>query len=177
MTFKPRNSLNAWIVGCLVFMLAGCASRPVTRDTAALQLPLGLYQVVDRQCSYAADVPEDCSRTRYIEFAKGVFHSLDKGEIGMATWLSADPGRAHDFNIRDLRRGRFVNGREYVIEDGPLGKEWLVVNGDTITDYYFIRRARETPVGNVAGETHFTLRHVVRTTKLDRLLHYPMDDE
>ena len=158
-------------------MLTSCASQPAPHDAVALKLPLGLYQVVDRQCSYAANVPEDCSRTRYIEFAKGVFRSLDKDEIGMATWLSADPRREHDFNIRDLRQARFVGDGKYVIEDSPLGKEWLIVRDGTITDYFFVRHARDTPAGNMAGETHFTLRRVPRTDKLDRLLHYPADDE
>jgi hypothetical protein len=177
MTPQPRNPISAWIAAGLVFMLTSCTHRPGVRDTAVLQLPLGLYQVVERQCSYAADVPEDCSRTRFIEFAKGVFRSLDKDDIGMATWLSADPEREHYFNIRDLRQGKFVSDHEYVIEDGPLGKEWLTVRSGTITDYFFVRRARKTPVGDMAGETHFVLQRVARTDKLNRLLHYPADDE
>lgn len=92
------------------------------------------------------------SRTRYIEFAKGIFRSLGKDKIGMATWQSADPAQEHDFNVRDLRQGKFVGDRECIIEDDPLGKEWLIVRDGTITDYYFVRHARDTPIGNMDGE-------------------------
>jgi hypothetical protein len=174
---KLKRSIVASVAGAFALILTGCTHSPAAADTRAARLPLGLYQVVGRQCAYPPGVAEDCSRTRYIEFARGVFRSLDKDEVGMATWLSADPEQEHDFNIRDLRQGKFVGDHEYVIEDSPLGKEWLAVNNGTITDYYFVRHARKTPAGDMAGRTHFTLRRTARTAQLNRLLRYPAADE
>jgi hypothetical protein len=98
---------------------------------------------------------------------------VNKDDVGMATWSSAEPEAEHQLSIRDLRQGKFVGNYQYVVEYGPLGKEWLVVNGGTITDYFFIRHAGKTPDGSRVGETHFTLRRAERTDELDRLLRHP----
>jgi len=140
------------------------------------QLPLGLYKVIERDCSYSPNVPEDCSQTRYIELVKGAFRSLDKDEVAFATWLSNNPDKEHVFNVRDLRNGKFVDQHEYVIEDDSLGKEWFVVDGE-ITDYFFVRYPRKTPVGDMAGRTHLKLHRVGRIDKINRLLKYPGADD
>lgn len=171
------NLRRSILAGVLALIQASCTGLTTVADTRTKQLPLGLYQVVDRQCTYTPGVAEDCSSTRYIEFAKGVFHSLNKDEVGMATWLSSEPDQEHYFNIRDLRQAKFVSDFEYLIEDSPLAKEWLIVNNSTITDYFFVRHARKTPAGDMAGQTHFKLRRTVRTDQLHRLLYYPAADE
>lgn len=155
----------------LAGVAAGCAGVAGKDEQATL--PLGLYQVVSRECVYALGAPEDCSRTRYLEFAQGVFRSLPATAPGMATWLADDPAGEHVFNIRDVSRGHFVAPGEYVIADGPLGREWLTVQDGEIRTYHFVRHARQTPQGEMAGHSLLGLRRVERTPALDRLLPYP----
>ena len=160
--------------------LADCAGQMSFRKEHPEQLPLGLFQVIKRECSYQPGAPEDCTKTQYIAIAKGILFGADKNEIAVTTWLSPNPEQEHTYVVGDLRRGKFVNPHEYLIEEDSYGKEWFVVEQGTITDYFFIRSAKETcecAKGNMAGKTHLTLKPIARNTELNRLLHYPADQE
>lgn len=129
--------------------------------------------MVERECDYPSGVPEDCSRTQYLELVKGVFYGIGKEETAFVTWLADNPDSQHGYVTRDLRRGFFLNAHEFVVKDDASSKEWFVFNGDTITDYYFIRHNREELYRNMAGKTHLTLEQVPRRDQMNRLLPYP----
>lgn len=177
MNDRIQKALLIWIVFFGAGIAFGCAGGQPIREQYPERVPLGLYKVMKRECAYPPDVPEDCSKTQYIELVKGVFRSVQMGEIAFATWLSENPATEHLFNVRDMRQGKFLNEGEYVIENSPLGKEWFIIKHGTITDYYFVRNARETPMGNMAGKTHLTLQIIARTKEINRILRYAIDSE
>jgi hypothetical protein len=173
MRYYALKTLSAiWIMCCTAYALSGCISGPSVRDKRSEQLPLGLFQVIERACVYLPGAPEDCTKTQYLELAKNNFEGAGKDEIGFTTWLSDSPDKEHTYNTRDLRRGRFLNRSEYMIEDDESEKEWFVIKGGVLTDYYFIRHARQSYSGEMAGKTHLTLKRVARTNEINRLLHY-----
>jgi hypothetical protein len=150
----------------------GCVGmqQPAEQDIATV--PLGLYKVVGRECSYAENAPEDCSWTQYIELVKGVFYGIGKDEVAFTTWLAETPSEQHDYIARNIRHGSFVNANEFVIEDNEHGKEWFIVENGVITEYYFVRHSWQVPRGT-PGKTHLSLKSVQRNAELDRLLSYP----
>jgi hypothetical protein len=172
-----KHSTTGWIECCLVVILLGCANPIVNSDRSTELLPLGLYKVVDRECRYSAGVPEDCSRTQYIELVKGVFYGIGKSEIALVTWLAENPSLQHEYAAQDIRRGLFVNAHEFVVQDDAFGKEWFVIRNGSITDYFFVRHNRQNPHGDLAGRTHLVLSKIPRGTKIDRLLPYPAENE
>ena len=161
---------------CLTALLPGCVGQRSASGQEPVKLPLGLYKVIERECSYAPGVPEDCSKTRYIELVKGIFYGIDKDEIAFATWMASEPAQEHDYMARDLRQGRFVNAQEFLVEDDARAKEWFVIKDGTITDYFFTRRARQGSHEDMAGKTHLTLTPVPRTSETDRLVPYPVEE-
>ena len=163
--------------GITALLLSGCANQQTARDQRAELLPLGLYKVVARECSYPPGVPEDCSQTQYLELVTGVFYGIGEGEIALVAWLAENPSLEHGYTARDLKGGKFVNAQKFVIEDDAIGKAWLVTRNGTITDYFFVRHARQTPHGEMAGKTHLTLSRTPRTTETDRLMPYPPKEE
>lgn len=176
-TCRLIHSINIWIECCLVVILLGCANQMPNSDQSAKSLPLGLYEVIERECQYSSGVPEDCSRTQYIEIVKGVFYGIGKNETALVTWLAENSAHQHEYSARDLRRGLFVNAHEFIVEDDAFGKEWFVIRNGAITDYYFIRHNRQNPHGDLAGRTHLVLRKIPRGVKINGLLPYPVENE
>lgn len=172
-----KFSTAVWIGCCLAALLLGCASHPREAQSNMEQLPLGLFKVIERECAYQPGAPEDCSRTQYLELVVGVFYGIGKDEIALVTWLAENPMQEHGYTAGDLRCGKFESAHEFVVEDDGFGKAWLVVNNGAITDYFFIRHARQTPHGNMAGKTHLILKRTPRSAQINRLLPYPPIEE
>jgi hypothetical protein len=154
-------------------LFVGCAKQQPAHLKGTEILPLGLYQVLERECSYPAGAPEDCSQTQYIELVEGVFHGIAEDQLAFVTWLAVNPTLEHDYVARDLAHGRFTSAGEFLLADDEYGKEWFVIEDGRVIDYYFVRKARQTAHGSMAGKSHFTLRHTPRNTEIDRLLPYP----
>ena len=70
-----------------------------------------------------------------------------------------------------------MNTHKFLLKDDAIGKAWLVVRNGTITDYFFVRHARQTPHGEMAGKTHLTLSRTLRSAEVGRLLPYPPKEE
>ena len=172
-----KVSMLVLIGSFLAMQLLGCSSQRLAPEQKAEQLPLGLYKIIGRECAYQPGAPEDCSQSQYLELVKGVFYGIGNDEVALATWLAESPTQEHGYIVRDLRGGKFVSANEFVIKDDVIVKSWFVVDSGTITDYFFVRKARQTPHGEMAGKTHFTLSRTPRTAEIDRLLSYPPPSE
>jgi hypothetical protein len=164
------------VIGTALFLMS-CAGRSSTSGIGPEQLPLGLYEVTKRDCSYPPNIPEDCSQTQYLELVKGAFRTFDKNEVAFATWLSDSSEQVFTFNVRDLTHGRWTDAHEFLIEDDSFGKEWFVIRNGEITEYFFLRYPRKSPVGDMAGKTHLFLKRIYRTDKINRMLHYPSSSD
>ena len=176
-TYRLMHSINILIECCLIVILLGCANQMSTSDRNVKSLPLGLYEVIERECKYPVGVPEDCSQTQYIEIVKGVFSGIGRNETALVFWLAENLTDRHEYTARDLRRGLFINAYEFVVEDDAFGKEWFVLRDGVITDYYFSRHHRQNPHGNLAGRTHLVLHKTPREGKISSLLPYPVENE
>ncbi len=177
MSTIEKYSIARWIACCVVLLSTGCAGTQEAAGQRTEPLPLGLYQVVERQCVYAPGERKDyCSRTQYIELVKGVFYGFDKDQVAFVAWQAENPLQQHEYVARDLLRGSFPLPGEFVIEENEFGKEWFVIQDGAITDYFFVSHPGQTSAG-MAGETHLSLQRVRRNADIDRLLAYPLSDD
>ncbi len=174
MKYPLLGNLTIPLSLCLSVALSpGCAGQQAVAAGEMGRLPLGLYQVVQRECAYPTGAPEDCTQTQYLELVKGLFEGVGEDETAFVTWLAPSPSQEHTYVARDLREGRFASDGEFVLEDDALGREWLLIRQGAVTDYYFLRHGRETPHGGMAGRTHLVLKPVQRHGELKRLLALP----
>jgi hypothetical protein len=153
----------------LGYLCGGCGGRQTVRERRTDELPLGLYEVADRTCENPLKVTEACSTIQYIELVQGTFHGVAKDQIAFVVWdAPVREAQSYTYDAGPLR-GHFVTAREYVINELPDAKEWLVADQGTIQEYWLVRFQTEDRA-SVLVRMHLTLKAVARTPELDRRL-------
>lgn len=108
-----------WLAQLVLAFATGCGSLERVPQTHG-QLPLGLYKVSDRQCENPSGEPDDCLQTVYIALAVGSAFGQPRDPRVIIFWFAPTEALPrYTYELRPLRQG-FVDGTEYVIEDGVL---------------------------------------------------------
>ncbi|MDB4975946.1 MAG: hypothetical protein JWN48_4287 [Myxococcaceae bacterium] len=160
------------LLACVALGLA-CVRRSVVSTPHDSAPAPGLYEVVERVCSKPAWVPESsCSRTQFIELVRGTFHGVRPDQIALVVWSADDPAASdYTYSARPLR-GHYLDAGAYLVEDGPLAKEWLLVEADLVRELHH-QRYRVDSNKEVIADTRLQLRRVERSAELAQRLAYP----
>lgn len=112
---------------------------------------------------------------QFLELTKGHFFGVRSDQIALAIWLGSSPDdRQFTYQARPLR-GRFTSKHEYVIDESPTDREWLIFDATRLRGYAYDRFS-DTSRGTLEVRVRLTLRPVPRTPDLDQRLAYPEDE-
>lgn len=168
--------LVLWLVGAA----AACGGRgqglsSKVGGTASKELSDGLFKVVSRECSNPSNAPQDCPRMQFLELTKGHFFGVQPDQTALVVWLASSPEDAQfTYQARALR-GRFTSENEYVVDEDPRSREWLVFGANGLQGYAYERFA-DASHGTLEARVRLTLRSLPRTPALGQRLAYPEGD-
>jgi len=90
----------------------------------------------------------------------------------LITWLAQDPSSEAVYNVRDLKKRRWVDAARLMLVDDAQGREWFELRGGAIRGYEFVRFERPGTTG-FEGSSSLDLERIERDAGLDGILHFP----
>lgn len=119
----------------ILLILAGC----VGENKSNIDDHIGLYEIVKSECNIEKGAFNPCESTRFFEILKGQFIGIEDSDLAYVFW-SGDPAIDSELQytshlIQDYET-KTVSNRKYWISNGEGIKEFLILDGGYLKEYY-----------------------------------------
>ncbi len=167
----------------IILLFSSCIS-----STYNLENKIGLYKVIETECSLTQGEFNPCNEIRFIEIVKGQFFGIEPDQLALVFWRSGDdPELLYEvYEIRNHRQklqeekkiwltNEHIENEKafFILEDK---KEFFIIESGKITDYIFHLQQK-----NQAGEVfirdfRYKLSPISRSEIVEFKLNYPVDE-
>lgn len=164
------HAVFLWLIsGCLVLTSGACAQNA----TYNLEAHIGLYQLVEKNCTVAKDGFNLCDSTHFIELVKGQFYGIDDSQLALVVW-SGDINKDSELEytaqlIENHTKTEFSDGKIWLTKDKNI-EEYFTISNSALKGYTL-----KTTEPNATGsrEIHYQLQPVRRGNMPHVRLNYP----